>query len=163
MGSRLESVNERVGEAKEVHTEAGELGERDAEDIANVKSILDGMPADVDDDIVDSIQEVHDSSISEASADMESTVRQTLDSGSDIASDASDEALEQQGLSEQAASQFEQISGSSEFGSSAEGAADQAHQSADSFGEASEESHLPLCVVNRVHHNLLADIIKICF
>lgn len=160
MGSRLESVNERVGEAKEVHTEAGELGERDAEDIANVKSILDGMPADVDDDIVDSIQEVHDSSISEASADMESTVRQTLDSGSDIASDASDEALEQQGLSEQAASQFEQISGSSEFGSSAEGAADQAHQSADSFGEASEEAMETIEEAEARYSEQLAEILS---
>ena len=160
MGSRLESVNERVGEAKEVHTEAGELGERDAEDIANVKSILDGMPADVDDDIVDSIQEVHDSSISEASADMESTVRQTLDSGSDIASDASDEALEQQGLSEQAASQLEQISGSSEFGSSAEGAADQAHQSADSFGEASEEAMETIEEAEARYSEQLAEILS---
>ena len=160
MGSGLESVNERVGEAKEVHTEAGELGERDAEDIANVKSILDGMPADVDDDIVDSIQEVHDSSISEASADMESTVRQTLDSGSDIASDASDEALEQQGLSEQAASQFEQISGSSEFGSSAEGAADQAHQSADSFGEASEEAMETIEEAEARYSEQLAEILS---
>ena len=160
MGSRLESVNERVGEAKEVHTEAGELGERDAEDIANVKSILDGMPADVDDDIVDSIQEVHDSSISEASADMESTVRQTLDSGSDIATDASDEALEQQGLSEQAASQLEQISGSSEFGSSAEGAADQAHQSADSFGEASEEAMETIEEAEARYSEQLAEILS---
>ena len=160
MGSKLESVKERVQEAREAHSEAGELGQRDAEDIANVKSILEGMPADVDDDIVDSIQEVHDSSISEASADMESTVRQTLDSGSDIASDASDEALEQQGLSEQAASQFEQISGSSEFGSSAEGAADQAHQSADSFGEASEEAMETIEEAEARYSEQLAEILS---
>ena len=111
MGSKLESVKERVNEAKEGHQEAIELGQRDAEDIANVKSILEGIPSDVD-----------------------------LDSASDVANDASEEAQEQQGLSEQAASSFEQVSGSSEFGSSADGAADLAHQSAESFVEASDEA-----------------------
>ena len=140
MGSKLESVRERVREANETHREAMEMGQRDMEDISNVKSILDSMPSDVDDDIVEAIHDVHDSSISEATSDMESSVRGTLDSGSDIANEASDEAQEQQGLSEQAASQFEQISGSSEFGGSAEGAADRAHESAESFGEASDEA-----------------------
>jgi len=158
MGSKLESVRERVQEAREGHREAGELGRKDAEDIANVKSILDGMPSDVDDDIVDAIHDVHDSSIGEATADMEGNVRQTLDSASDIASDASEEAQEQQGLSEQAASQFEQIAGSSEFGASAEGAADQAHQSADSFGEASEEALDSIEDAQAEFNDLLAEI-----
>jgi hypothetical protein len=140
MGSKLESVKERVNEAKEGHQEAIELGQRDAEDIANVKSILEGIPSDVDDDIVEAVSDVHDSSISEATTDMESNVKQSLDSASDVANDASEEAQEQQGLSEQAASSFEQVSGSSEFGSSADGAADLAHQSAESFVEASDEA-----------------------
>ena len=116
------------------------MGQRDVEDITNVKGILDSMPSDVDDDIVEAINDVHDSSISEATSDMESSVKQSLDSASDTATEASEEAQEQQGLSEQAASQFEQISGSSEFGGSADGAADLAHQSADSFGETSDEA-----------------------
>ncbi len=158
MGSKLEGVQGKVQEAKEGHAEAGELGRENADDIANVKSILDGMPSDVDDDITEAIQDVHDSSISEATADMEGNVRQTLDSASDIASDASEEAQEQQGLSEQAASQFEQIAGSSEFGSSAEGAADQAHQSADSFGEASEEAMESIEEAEAEFNDLLAEI-----
>ena len=84
MGSKLESVRERVREANETHREAMEMGQRDMEDISNVKSILDSMPSDVDDDIVEAIHDVHDSSISEATSDMESSVRGTLDSGSDI-------------------------------------------------------------------------------
>ena len=140
MGSKLETVKEKVVEAQEGHSEAIELGNKDVEDISNVKNILDSMPSDVDDDILDAISNVHDSAINEATVDMERNIKKYLDSASAIASDASNEAQEQQGLSEQAASRFEQISGASEFGSSADGAADQSHQSADSFSEASDEA-----------------------
>lgn len=160
MGSKLESVKERVNEAKEGHQEAIELGQRDAEDIANVKSILEGIPTDVDDDIVEAVSDVHDTSISEASSDMEGNVKQSLDSASDIASDASEEAQEQQGLSEQAASSFEQVSGSSEFGSSADGAADLAHQSAEEFSEASDEAMESVDLAEQEYAQQMAEILS---
>ncbi|MDO5132067.1 MAG: hypothetical protein Q4D81_03670 [Eubacteriales bacterium] len=140
MGSKLEAVKEQVEQAKENHYEALEMGQRDVEDISNIKSILEGIPSDVDDDILEAASDVHDTSISEATSDMESSVKQSLDAGSDIADEASGEAQEQQELSEDSARSFEQISGSSEFGGSAEGAADRAHESAESFGETSDEA-----------------------
>lgn len=160
MGSKLESVNEKVKEVKEGHQEAIELGRRDAEDIANVKSILEGIPTDVDDDIVDAVSEVHDTSISEATSDMESNVKQSMDNASNVAFDASEEAQEQQGLSEQAATNFEQVSGSSEFGSSADRAADLSHQSAESFAEASDEAMESVDLAEQEYAQQMSEILS---
>lgn len=158
MGFKLENLRARVETAQERHREAAELGHRDVEDIQNVKSILEGIPSDADSDILEAVQDVHDSSISEATADMESDVQSVMDSGSDIAADADSEAREQRALSEKAGSSFENISGSSEFGGSAEGAAEQAREDEEGFGEASEEAQESIEDAEKEFQDMLAEI-----
>ena len=140
MGSKLESVRERVEEAKSRHREAGEMGREDVEDINNVKGILEGIPSGADDDILEAVVDVHDSAIGEASDHMEGSIKGVMDAATDIASDADAEAKEQRELSEEAADSFRDVSGSSEFGGSADGAADISEEDADSFGESSDEA-----------------------
>ena len=160
LASYLKQEGNVIDKTLSVEKEAIELGRRDAEDIANVKSILEGIPTDVDDDIVDAVSEVHDTSISEATSDMESNVKQSMDNASNVAFDASEEAQEQQGLSEQAATNFEQVSGSSEFGSSADRAADLSHQSAESFAEASDEAMESVDLAEQEYAQQMSEILS---
>lgn len=140
MGSRLESIRDKVEQAKEGHFEAKELGERNVEDITNVKGILDGLPRDVDEDLVSAISDIHDSAINEATSDMEDEVRSALDFAGDIASDADEEAQDQKEKSEEARGAFDEIFTGSEFGSSAREGIDTAGDLIEGFEESSEEA-----------------------
>lgn len=132
MGSRVEKVGQNVERAAEVERQGIEQGEKDASEIREIKSILDGMDKDVDEDIVEAMDATREAAKGEGIDHMNSEVHGTLEEGYEVANEAINEGSEQAAKSRQAAADFSSISGVSEFGS---GTAESSSAGAESIAE----------------------------
>lgn len=139
MGSILERVGQNVEKASEIQQQGLEKGEKDAQEIRELKSIIEGMDKGVDEDIVEAMDVVRESGKSEAMDDMNSDVHGTLEQGYDVGTEAVNEGTDQSDRSRQAAADFQSIAGVTEFGrSSAESSAAKAEDMAGQFSEYAE-------------------------
>lgn len=136
MGSRVEKVGQNVEKASEMEQRGLEQGEKDASEVKEIKSIIEGMDKDVDEDIVEAMDATREAAKSEGIDHMDSEVHGQLEEGYDVANEAINEGTEQAGKSRQAAADFSSISGVSEFGSStAESSSSNAENIAEQFDE----------------------------
>lgn len=75
MGQKLENVRKKAENVKELGEQVKELGNKVVDDITSVRDILGEMPEDMDDDIMEAIEQVDDSSTQEATDNMNSEVK----------------------------------------------------------------------------------------
>ena len=75
MGQKLENVRKKAENVKELGEQVKELGNKVVDDITSVRDILGEMPEDMDDDIMEAIEQVDDSSTQEATDNMNSETR----------------------------------------------------------------------------------------
>ena len=134
MGSRLEKVTQNVEQAESIEQQGLEQAEQDASEVSEVKSILEGINTDVDDDILSAIEATREAVNGEGADHMGSEVHGTLEQGYEVAEQAMDEGTEQAQNSRDAAVEFSAAAGASEFGSStAESSSSQAEGLAGEF------------------------------
>ena len=81
MGSRLEKVRQNVENASRIEQKGVEQGERDASEVREIKSIIEGMDRDVDDDIVEAMEATREAAKSEGADHMRTETHRTLESG----------------------------------------------------------------------------------
>ena len=97
MGSRLEKVRQNVENASRIEQKGVEQGERDASEVREIKSIIEGMDRDVDDDIVEAMEATREAAKSEGADHMRTETHRTLESGYQVAQDAIQEGNDQAG------------------------------------------------------------------
>ena len=139
MGQKLENVRKKAENVKELSDRVKELGDKVVDDITGVRDILGEMPDDMDDDILEAVREVDDSSTEEATDNMNSEVKDVLDQGKNLNAETADEATEQQEKSQDASSKFSEINGN-RFGKSGADASQRAADSAEAFGETRDQA-----------------------
>ena len=118
MGSRLEKVRNKAEKAYEVEQHGLEQGEQDTDEIREIKSIIEGMDKDVDEDIVKAMDATREAAKSEGIEHMETKVHKELETGYGIANEAIREGTDQMEKSRRAAADFASIKDVSEFGGS---------------------------------------------
>ncbi len=131
MGAKLENVKKKVEQASRMEKDGLDDGEKDAQEIKEIKSILEGMDKDVDDDIVESMDMTREAAKGEGIEDMEKEVHSKLEAGYEVADDAIDEGTDQAARSRQAAKDFASVAGVSEFGRQT---AEESEKSAEKMG-----------------------------
>lgn len=139
MGNKLEKVKTDLEQAKDTHSRSLEMAQEDAAEMKEIRSMISEIPRDIDSDLLDQIEHVSEQSTNEGVQHMESDVHSVLEEGTRIAEGVSDESLEQQQLSDEAADSFSNISDTRFGGSGAEGA-DRAREASEAFGETAEEA-----------------------
>ncbi len=137
MGNKLENVKRNVETAESIEQRGLEQGEKDGSEVREIKSILEGMDKDVDEDILAAIGETREAAKSEAADHMNSEVHSTLEEGYQHANEAIQEGTDQAGRSRQSAAEFSRSAGVSEFGRST---AEQASSNAENIGQQFEQS-----------------------
>ena len=136
MGSRVEKVEQNVEKATEMEYRGLEQAEKDASEVREIISIIEGMNNDVDEDIVEAMEATREAAKSEGIEHMDSEVHGQLEEGYDVANEAINEGTEQGEKSRQAAADFSSLREVSEFGSStAESSAANAENIAEQFDE----------------------------
>ncbi|MCI8736644.1 MAG: hypothetical protein HFI11_06630 [Lachnospiraceae bacterium] len=159
MGSRLEKVRQNVENASRIEQKGVEQGERDASEVREIKSIIEGMDRDVDDDIVEAMEATREAAKSEGADHMRTETHRTLESGYQVAQDAIQEGNDQAGRSRRAAADFSSVRGVSEFGSgTAESSAAKAENIADQFEGHAEQAKQEMEDTEDRYRNLLEDI-----
>lgn len=130
MGAKLENNKRNIERANEIQNEGIKKGQDDVRQVSEVKSILEGMPDLLDEDILGAIENTRDSAKSEGASHMQSEVHSFIETGYAQANEAIGEAVELAQNSRQASDLFRSISGVSEFG---RGAADSSAGASDSI------------------------------
>ncbi|MBR4027685.1 MAG: hypothetical protein IKJ01_09100, partial [Lachnospiraceae bacterium] len=118
MGSRVENVGKKVEQASQLEQSGLEQGEKDAAEVSEIKSIIESMDTDVDEDIVEAMEATREAAKSEGADHMRTKVHTMLEQGYDVANEAISEGTDQGIKSRKAAADFTSITGVSEFGSS---------------------------------------------
>lgn len=140
MGKKLDSVKGKQKEAQEQYESGIGLAEQDVDEISGVKGALEGISAEVDDEILAAAESIEGDAVSEADEHMQSEVKEVLNQGDSTSSEAIGEAQEQAQLSEDAQGVFEGIGSSSRFGrGTAETGSTFAESVAEQFEQTSEE------------------------
>lgn len=138
MGIKLEKAHEGVDSTREEINEAVEKASDDAAEMEEVRSALEGVPEDTDDDILALKEQVEQSAVSEAVGDMESDARVSLDSGRTTGEGVSEEAKEGEENDREAAESYGQVSDTRFAGESAD-AQSQAEAGVEEFVEIQDE------------------------
>ena len=139
MGSKLTKVTEGVDTTREEIEEAIEKGEDDARERDALRSALEGVPEDTDDDIAALKDQVEQSGVSEATSDMEGDVRSTLESGKSTGEGVKQEAADGAQSSREAADAYGSAA-DTKFGGEASDAQSQAESNAEQFDEAADQT-----------------------
>ena len=139
MGCKLTKVTEGVDTTREEIDEAIEKASDDASEMDDLRSALEGVPEDADDDIAALKDQVEQSGVSEAVGDMEGDVRSTLDSGRSTGENVMQEAAEGAQSSREAADAYGQAA-DTRFGGEGSDAQSQAESNAEEFDDASEQA-----------------------
>ena len=159
MGNILENVRKNVEKADELEQKGIEQGEKDAAEVKEIKSTIEGMDKSVDSDIIASMEDTKEAAKSEGAGHMESVVHSTLEEGYSAGNEAISEGTDQAGRSEQAAQTFETIAGSSEFGrSTAEASSQKAEEMASAFQESAETAKEGIDKSEDRYKNLMDEI-----
>lgn len=157
MGSKLEKAGRDVEQVQELHQKSLEMGQEDAEEMKEIRSILSEIPRDIDSDLLEKIDEVADSSTQEGTDHMASEVHGVLEEGSELAGEVTEESNEQAELSDSAAESFEQVSDTRFGGKGAEGS-EQARETAESFRDVSEQARQSVEQTEQEYEQLLSEV-----
>ena len=139
MGSKLTKVTEGVDTTREEIDEAIEKAGDDASEMADLRSALEGVPEDTDDDIAALKDQVEQSGVSEAVSDMEGDVRSTLESGKSTGEGVKQEAADGAQSSREAADAYGNAA-DTRFGGEGSDAQSQAESNAEEFDDAAEQA-----------------------
>lgn len=141
MGSRVEKLRQNVEKAEKMEYRGLEQAEKDASEVREIISIIEGMNTDVDEDIIEAMEATREAAKSEGVEHMDSEVHGQLEEGYDVANEVINEGTEQGEKSRQAAADFSSLREVSEFGSStAESSAANAENLAEQFDEYAENA-----------------------
>lgn len=160
MGSRVEKVGKTVEQASQLEQRGIEQGEKDASEVSEIKSIIEGMDTDVDEDIVEAMDATREATKNEGADHMRTETHGMLEEGYDVANEAITEGTEQSGKSRQAMADFSSITGVSEFGrSTAESSSSNAENIATQFDEHVENAQQGMEESEDRYNELLDDIL----
>lgn len=160
MGSIIEKVGKNVETAAQIEQRGIEESEKDAAEIREIKSIIEGMDRGVDEDILEAMDATREAAKSEGADHMRSEVHGTLEEGYNVANEAINEGTDQAGRSRKAASDFSSISGVSEFGrSAAESSSSNAENLANQFDSYVETAQENMEDAEDRYNDLLDDIL----
>lgn len=160
MGSRVEKVGKTVEKASQLETRGIEQGEKDASEVSEIKSIIEGMDTDVDEDIVEAMEATREAAKNEGADHMRTETHGMLEEGYDVADEAITEGTDQSGRSRQAAADFSSMSGVSEFGKgTSETSASTAEAIASQFDEHVSNAEHGMEEAEDRYQNLLDDIL----
>ena len=116
MGKKLDSVKQKSSEGKETFRAGQELGKKAVSDTKQMKSLIDSLPTDVDDEIADAARAVSEGTKADAEGYMKSEVNAKVEQGNKAMEASSKEASDQIRNNEQVIKTFEQMDGVGSFG-----------------------------------------------
>ena len=119
MGKKLDSVKQKSNEGKETFRASQELGRTAVSDAKQMKSLIDSLPTDVDDEILDAAKAVSEGTKSDAEGYMKSEVNTKVEEGKKVMEQSSKEASDQIRNNEQVMRTFEQMDSVGSFGKGA--------------------------------------------
>ncbi len=119
MGKKLDSVKQKSNEGKETFKAGQELGKKAVSDTKQMKSLIDSLPTDVDDEILEAAKAVEQGTKSDAEGYMQSEVSSKVEAGKKAMEASSKEASDQISKNEQVMKTFQQMDGVGSFGKSA--------------------------------------------
>ncbi len=119
MGKKLDSVKNKSSEGKETFNAGRELGTKAVSDTKQMKSLIDSLPTDVDDEIVQAAKAVEQGTKSDAEGYMQSEVNSKVEQGKRSMEASNQEANDQVRNNDQVMKTFQQMDGVGSFGRSA--------------------------------------------
>lgn len=119
MGKKLDSVKQKSNEGKETFRAGQELGKKAVSDTKQMKGLIDSMPKDVDDEIVNAAHAVEQGVKTDAEGYMNSEVSAKVSEGKASMESSSKEASDQIRNNEQVMAAFQQMDSVASFGRSA--------------------------------------------
>ena len=160
MGSKIENVGQNVESASQIEQRGLEESERDASEIREIKSVIEGMDRGVDEDILEAMDATREAAKSEGADHMRTEVHGILEEGYDVANEAISEGTDQAARSRQAAADFASLGGISEFGrGTAETSSSNAENLAGQFENFAEQAQAGIEDSEDRYSDLLEDIL----
>ena len=90
MGIKLEDMKNKAKEGTDSLEKAKEIGNKALEDARSMSEIINSLPEDVDDEVLEAAQNIRESSRMEAEQYMESDVKDELDKGKNVLDDSNE-------------------------------------------------------------------------
>lgn len=119
MGRKLDSVKNKSREGTESFRETDQISKKAVSDVKQMKGLIDSLPADVDDEIIQAAETVKEGTKSDAEGYMNSEVSNRVEQGKRTMEASSQEAQEQIQNNERASQIFSQMDSVGSFGRSA--------------------------------------------
>ena len=119
MGKKLDSVRKTSKEGTDSFNKAGDMGQKAVTDVKRMKSLIDSLPSDVDDEITDAAKAVSEGTKSDAEEHMRSEVGSQLETGRKSMEASTKEASDQIKSNEQVSKTFAQMDSVGAFGKAA--------------------------------------------
>ena len=142
MGKKFESMKEKAKEGTDSFKKSGELGKKAVADVKQMKGLIDSLPTDVDDEIVNAAKAVEQGTKSDAEGYMKSEVNTKMEEGRQSMDQATDQANEQIKFNEDTKKIFSQMDSVGSFGKAAREQGNQAiDKSTDQFNKAIQENN----------------------
>ena len=119
MGKKLEAVKQQSDKGKEVFKAGQELGKKAVSDTKQMKSLIDSLPTDVDEEIVEAAKAVEQGTKADAEGYMHSEVQSKVNEGSNKIQESSTQAKDQIRNNDQVMRTFAEMDGVGSFGKGA--------------------------------------------
>ncbi len=116
MGKKLDAIKQKSAEGKETFRAGQELGKKAVADTKQMKSLIDSLPSDVDDEIADAAKAVSEGTKADAEGYMHSEVSSKVEAGKKTMETSSKDASDQIKNNEQVKATFERMDGIGSFG-----------------------------------------------
>ena len=118
-GRKLAEVKKKSQEGSDSFKKGAEMGKKAVSDVKKMKSLIDSLPTDVDDDIADAAKAVQTETKSDAKAHMDSAVHTNVETGKNKMNESSTDAKKQVDNNAKVKEIFGQMDGVGAFGKGA--------------------------------------------
>lgn len=119
MGRKLDAVKNKAREGSESFRKGAEQGRKAVSDVKQMKSLIDSLPTDVDDEITNAAKAVEQGTKGDAEHYMQSEVNSVIESGRKSMEASNKDADAQIKSNEKVRQTFDQMDGIGQFGRSA--------------------------------------------
>ena len=119
MGRKMDSVKQKSTEGKETFRAGQELGKKAVSDAKQMKGLIDSLPTDVDDEILDAARAVNEGTKADAEGYMKSEVSSKVEAGKQSMEQSSKAASDQIRNNDQVIRTFAQMDSVGSFGKGA--------------------------------------------
>ena len=116
MGKKLDSVKNKSREGTESLRETDQISKKAVSNVKQMKGLIDSLPSDVDDEVIQAAEAVKEGTKSDAEGYMNSEVSNRVEQGKRSMEASSQEAQEQIQNNERASQIFSQMDGVGSFG-----------------------------------------------